>query len=92
MIQGGAERKIVKHPDIEGEIRTKFESQCLGSIAGIEFHATVETELGTGNVKYLIRPADAETRKKLEWAAFHSMDELMEELNSPPSRMVPMFN
>lgn len=92
MLKKGEGRKIVRDPEIEGEIRTLFAEQVLGSVGGVEFHATVETELGTGNVKYLVRPADAERRNKLEWVPFFSVEDLIEKLESPPSRMAPLFN
>ena len=92
MLKKGETRKRVMDVEIEGEIRTSFRDQRFGSIGGIEFHATVETEFGTGNVKYIVRQADADTRNKLEWAPFFSIEDLMDEMESPPSRMAPLCN
>ena len=92
MLKKDEGRKIIKDPEIEGEVRTNFEEQLLGSVGGIEFHATIETEFGTGNVKYLVRQIDAERRNKLEWVPFFSIEDLIEELNSPPSRKTPILN
>jgi hypothetical protein len=92
MLKKGEERKRVNDVEIEGEVHTSFRDQQFGSIGGVEFHATIETEFGTGNVKYIVRQADAEMRNKLEWAPFFSIEDLMEEVESPPSRMAPMYN
>ena len=92
MLKEGKERKNIKDPEIEGEVRTHFDQQVLGSISGVEFRATVETNLGTGDVKYLVRPVDAERRNKMEWVPFFSIKDLVEALNPPASRMAPMFN
>lgn len=92
MLKEGSSRKIIKDPDIEGEIRTHFDEQALGGIAGVEFRATVETSMGTGNVKYLVRPIDANRRNEYEWAPFFSVEEMLDELNAPPSRRVSAYN
>ena len=91
MLKRGRERQNIKDPAVEGEVRTKFEEQALGGICGIEFHATVETDMGTGNVKYLVRPFDAK-RRELEWTSFSSFEELEAELNAHPSRYAPAYN
>jgi hypothetical protein len=92
MLRKSEERKLVKDVEIEGEIRTSFRDQRFGSIGGVEFYATIETEFGSGNVKYIVRRADADIRNKLEWAPFFSIEDLMNEMESPPSRMTPMYN
>ena len=92
MLREGRGRKAIRDPDMEGEIRTTFEERMLGWIGGVEFHATIETESGTGKVKYLVRSADVERRNELEWVAYSSTEELMADLNSPPSRRAPMSN
>ena len=92
IIKDGRKKQAVRDDGIEGEIRTEFEEQVLGSIGGVEFHATVETEMGTGKVKFLVRPADAKRRNELEWTTFPSMEALEAELNSPPSRRTPAYN
>jgi len=92
MLKKGEGRKRIKDIEIEGEIRTDFTDRVLSSVGGVEFIATVETELGAGTVKYLVRPADVEKRNKLEWAPFFSIEDLMEELAAPPSRQTPMYN
>lgn len=52
----GAGRRRVKDDDIEGVVSTEFQFACLGSIAGIEFSAEVETDLGQGRVTFLVDP------------------------------------
>lgn len=52
----GAERRRVKDDDIEGLVTTRFRPACFGSLAGIEFFAEVETDLGKGKVKFITDP------------------------------------
>lgn len=92
MLKKGEGRKIVRDEELEGEIRTNFDERVLGAIGGVEFRATIETEMGTGSVKYLVRPIDAERRNELDWVPFFSIEDLVEELTAPPSRMAPAYN
>ncbi len=86
MLGKGVEKRRIYDDEIEGVVSTSFESQTLTGISGIEFHARVETELGSGKVKYLVRQIDAKARSEGEWMGFSSVDDLMQEVNSPPSR------
>jgi hypothetical protein len=92
MMRSGSRQKRINEDYIEGKITTEFKEQSLGSVSGTEFNADVETELGKGKVKFLVREADAEVRNKLTWQGFASVDEMMADINSPPSRRVPMNN
>ena len=92
MLKKGEGRKRIKDIEIEGEIHTGFQDHRLGSVSGTEFIATVETELGSGTVKYLVREIDAEHRNKGEWVPYFSVEDLMDEIASPPSRMNPACN
>jgi len=75
MIKNGKDRQRLIHPEIEGRINTSFEEVALGGISGIEFRAHVETNIGSGRVKFLVRPADAENRNRLEWAPIFGIEE-----------------
>jgi len=44
----------IKEKDIEGNLRTKWETVMVGSFVGIRFHAEVETEYGSGKVVFLM--------------------------------------
>ena len=90
MLKEKKERKTVRdeEAEIEGEVRTHFDERMLGSIGGVEFRATLETQAGTGDVKYLVRAVDAESRNKLEWAPVFCIEDVV----PPPSRMAPANN
>jgi hypothetical protein len=92
MLKESKGRKVIKDPEMEGEVRTSFVRKFLVSLSGVEFHATVETSFGTGHVKYLVNPIDAARRNELEWMPFFSVEDLMEEAPSTPSRWNPTSN
>ena len=73
-------------------MRTSFNQESLGGIGGTEFLAEVETELGKGRVKFLVRAADAETRNKLKWVPFFSIEDMLDSLDETPSKHSPMWN
>ena len=90
MLKEKKERKNVKdeEAEIEGEVRTQFDERMLGSIDGVEFRATLDTQDGTGDVKYLVRAIDAEKRNQMVWAPVFSIEDVV----PPPSRMTPTNN
>lgn len=92
MIKNTSGRKVVKDVGFEGQVTTKFNTQILGSISGVEFFAEVETELGKGKGKFLVKEVDAKLRGDLVWVPFFSIEDLMEGLDSSPSRLSPRCN
>ena len=68
----GAGRRSVKDDDIEGVVSTRFQFACLGSFAGIEFLAEVETDFGKGKVKFIadprLAPFEAEDLERGQWS------------------------
>ena len=68
ILRGKGKRRTIKARTIEGEIRTNFAERSLCGMAGVEFYADVETELGKGFAKYIVRPREVETRNHLEWS------------------------
>lgn len=92
MMRFDSRRKRFKDGAFEGIVTTSFHGQSLCGVSGTEFFAEVETELGKGKVKFLVREADARIRNKLEWTPFFSVEDMMEELNTPPSRQMPIYN
>lgn len=91
MIRDDSRRKSIKYEGIEGRITTSFDKQALGSICGVEFLAEVETDLGKGKVKFIVREAEAKVRNELQWMPFFTIEDMvMDELT--PSRCSPMYN
>ena len=56
--QDGTCKQKVKTPSIEGSITTKRKMTFLGSIFGMEFSATFETEHGQETIGYIVRTGD----------------------------------
>lgn len=92
MIKDDSRRKHFRDDDFEGLITTSFNSQLLSSISGTEFFAEVESELGKGKVKFLVREADAKIRNELAWVPFFFIEDIPVGLDESPSRRVPMYN
>lgn len=93
MMGSNAGRKRFADGDFEGVVTTSFESKILSGISGVEFTAEVETELGKGKVKFLVRPADVKTRNELEWfPLFFNKEGVPVGLDESPSRRAPMCN
>ncbi|MBI4132305.1 MAG: hypothetical protein HY474_01600 [Candidatus Sungbacteria bacterium] len=63
----GAGRRRVKDDDIEGLLETQFRISCLGPLAGIEFRAEVETDLGKGKVKFIVDALLTDDLKRGQW-------------------------
>jgi hypothetical protein len=56
MLRTNSKRQRFAAAGIEGTVRTAFQFACLGNFTGIIFSANVETELGQGQVDYLVDP------------------------------------
>ena len=92
MIGGDFRKRRFKDDEFEGLITTSFQCQSLSGISGTEFFAEVESELGKGKVKFLVRDADAKIRNKLAWTPFFFIEGMPVGLDQSPSRQVPMYN
>ena len=80
MLRDSSTAKKFKDSRFEGKIRTSFAERTLGTISGTEFSAEIESELGKGHVKFLVRPIDAQFRNELEWVPAFSMSDLLEKI------------
>lgn len=92
MLKHGTERVTVDDIEFDGEVRTTFMDKTLGSVGGVEFIASISTDHGTGKVKYLVRPTDADIQNEGEWVSHFSIQQMAMELDSPPSRKTPQYN
>lgn len=93
MVVSNAKRKRFYDDGFEGVVRTSFESKILSGVSGVEFYAEVETELGKGKVKFLVRTADIEVRNQLEWyPLFFIGEDVPVGFGESPSRHVPIYN
>lgn len=54
MTQKGRDLERIKRKEVEGHLRSDWKTLCFGSFAGIKFEAEIETELGKGNVVFLV--------------------------------------
>ena len=92
MIKDDSQKKRFKDDGFEGLISTSFKNQSLSGVSGTEFFAEVESELGKGKIKFLVREADAKTRNELKWAPFFFIEDVPVGLDPSPSRQKPMYN
>lgn len=92
MIKDDSKRKRFKKEGFEGTIRTSFDAKALSGISGTEFFADVESELGSGKVKFLVREADAKIRNELSWVPLFFMEDMPVGLDPTPSRQTPVYN
>lgn len=92
MIRDDSRRKRFRDDGFEGLITTSFQAQSFSGIAGTEFLAEVESDLGKGKVKFLVREADVETRNKLAWAPLFFIEDIPVGLDPSPSRRTAMYN
>lgn len=92
MIKGDARKKYFRDEGFEGVITTSFEVQSLSGISGTEFFAEVESELGKGKVKFLVREADAKIRNEMAWAPMFFVEDLPVGLGPSPGRQKPAYN
>lgn len=92
MIKDDSRKKRFKDDGFEGLIATSFQSQSLSGVSGTEFFAEVESELGKGKVKFLVREADAKVRNELAWMPLFFIGDDPIGLDPSPSRRMPMYN
>ena len=57
MIDEGLTSRIIRTSVGEGEISTDNEQACLGGISGTVFHADLDTDRGSFEVVYIVRPS-----------------------------------
>lgn len=69
MALNGRYRRTFKRSDMEGYVTTDYKEGRIASLTGVFFTAKVETELGSGEIEFLVRPADvsAYTEKDFVW-------------------------
>lgn len=58
MLERNLSSKRIYNDDIEGIVRTDFESTAIGGAAGIIFHGDVVNQKGETRVAYLVRAED----------------------------------
>lgn len=92
MIKGDTRKKRFRVEGFEGVVTTQFESKSLHGVCGDEFFAEVESELGKGSIKFLVREADAKVRNELAWVPLSFMEDVPMGLDPTPSRQKPMYN
>lgn len=77
MLRDGVKRKFIRDSGvIEGMVSTSFKAVALVGSAGTEFTAEVETELGRGTVRFIVREQDADRRNRGLWVPFFSLTDL----------------
>jgi hypothetical protein len=80
MIKFGSRKRRVKSDDMEGSVTSSYAERAFAGLSGVEFFAEVETNLGRGKIKFLVRPVDLEKRALLEWSSFSTIEELLDHL------------
>ena len=60
MVKQRNRKQKFKADCIEGEVRTEFQGQALGPVAGIKFSAEIDSDRGQTTVDYLVRENDLE--------------------------------
>jgi hypothetical protein len=74
MLRDGLKKRGFLEETIAGLISTELKEKTFGQISGVEFFAEVETDLGRGQVKFLVNPKDAENRNKGTWHSFNEVN------------------
>ncbi len=85
MIRDSVSRKLVRSEEIMGIITTSFIERTVGSIVGVEFNADVETELGSGKVRFLVRPSDVSKRNELVWVPAFTIEDILDQVMGSPA-------
>lgn len=67
MFRERAEKRKFKTGMCEGEIRCDYKYCLLGNIRGTAFSATLETDRGTGNVKFIVNTSDLVSDEDGQW-------------------------
>lgn len=60
-------RVRVRCGNAEGEVTTEFKDVAFVGFSGVQFHATLDTELGTTKVSFLVHAAHLAKRPKGAW-------------------------
>lgn len=92
MIKDDSRKKQFRGDGFEGLVSTSFQSQSFSGVSGIEFFAEVESELGKGKTKFIVREADAKIRNELAWMPLFFIENIPIGLDYSPSRRMPMYN
>jgi hypothetical protein len=92
MLESKFERLVLYDFDLMGDVRTDFAERTIGSISGVEFCATIETNAGTGRVNYLVRRADVEVWREVMDVFSSAVHEALRAMGLRSSRRVPAFN
>lgn len=82
-----------KLPTAEGVIRTTYKYSLLGTIGGFEFSAEVESDIGTREVRYIVRD-DFEGIEHGRWYSMSLFDLLemqAQEGSDPPSTALNLY-
>lgn len=94
MLRGNISKRHFAGNNFAGIITTYFEHKAFSGVSGVEFFAEIESALGMGKVKFVLRPFDAKLRPFMVRAPFSSIEDLCaiglgEDV---PGRSVPMYN
>lgn len=60
MLKTGKEKVKIKNDSLEGLVTTDFEIGCLGCVAGVMFNAEIDTDKGSGKVRFITNTDSAE--------------------------------
>ncbi len=92
MIKDDSRKKRFRDDGFEGMITTSFQVRAFSGIAGTEFSAEVESELGKGKVKFLVREADVKVRNELAWMPPFFIEDMPVGFDPSPGRRTPAYN
>lgn len=67
MLDRNLSSRRIYHDDVEGIVRTDFESTAIGGASGIVFHGDVVNSKGETRVVYLVRAEDLEGDEDGVW-------------------------
>lgn len=88
MIQNGRQmRTSFKMEDAEGVIETAYKYALLGTVGGYRFTATVETDVGTRTVTYIVRDSDYEGIENGRWVTLGELLGVQPPSPSPSSML-----
>lgn len=71
MFQKEEQVRSIKTGECEGQIRCEYKHGSLGGIRGTMFSATLETDLGTGKVSFIVKDGDLLKEEDGIWVDLH---------------------
>ncbi len=67
MILAGEKSRKIRSDHYEGTVTTENKEGAMGSISGMEFLATISSNEGEGQIKFLIRDSDLASHMGAGW-------------------------